>query len=316
MVSHVGWIWGTGLWASSWASSTEQTTNSCSWGSHTLAGGSTHAHSRDQTRPYEASQLYQFSAGGEHGVMDVWEQEGGGERVLWTGTYSILLLFGRHFDTAALQPAPGSFFPPPATPTGRPVLREEVSASESALSFTQLCARSSKYSFFPLDFCFLLALTNHCLSLSLLFIRWVVSESLGPYGLQHARLPWPSPSLGVFSDSCPLSWWCHPTISSSVALFSSCPQSFPASGSFSVSHLFASGGQSIVASASVLPVNIQSWFPLGLTGLISWQSRVFSNTTGLKASSFSTEPSLWSSSHICTWLLEKKMSSLHFSSAS
>ena len=104
----------------------------------------------------------------------------------------------------------------------------------------------------------------------------------GVGGLQHTRFPCPSPSPGVCSNSCPLSQWCHPTISSSVAPFSSCPQSFPASGSFPVSRLFASGGQSIGASASVLPRNIQGWFPLGLTGWISLQtkglSRVFSST--------------------------------------
>ena len=107
---------------------------------------------------------------------------------------------------------------------------------------------------------------------------------LGTHGLQHARLPCPSRTPRVHSDSCPLSQWCHPTISSPVAPFSSCPQSFPASESFPVSQLFASGGQSIgtSASASVLPMNIQGWFPLGLTGLISLQSkglsRVFSSS--------------------------------------
>ena len=112
-----------------------------------------------------------------------------------------------------------------------------------------------------------------------------VSDSLWPHVLQHARLPCPSPTPGVYSNSSPLSRWCHPTISSSVTPFSSCPQSFPASGSFQVSQLFASGGQSIgvSASASVPPMNTQDWFPLGWTGWISWQSkglsRVFSNTT-------------------------------------
>ena len=98
-----------------------------------------------------------------------------------------------------------------------------------------------------------------------------MSESLEPHGLQHARLPCPSPSPGVCSRSCPLNWCCHPTISSSFTLFSFCLQSFLASGSFPVSWLFASAQQSIGASAStsVLPVNIQGWFPLGLTGLIS-----------------------------------------------
>ena len=98
----------------------------------------------------------------------------------------------------------------------------------------------------------------------------VVSNSLRPHGLQHARLPCPSPSPGACSNSCPLSWWCHPTILSSVVPFSSCLLSFPAS--FPVSWLFASGGQSIEASASasVLTMNIQGWFPLGLTGCLNW----------------------------------------------
>ena len=104
----------------------------------------------------------------------------------------------------------------------------------------------------------------------------VMSDSLPPHGLQHARLSCPSPTPGAYSNSCPLSRWCHPTISSSVVPFSSCLQSFPASGSFPVTQFFASGGQSIGASASVLPMNIQDWFPLGLnTGVgipnrISW----------------------------------------------
>ena len=102
----------------------------------------------------------------------------------------------------------------------------------------------------------------------LLFSLSVVSDSLWPHGLQHARLPCPSVSPRVWSSSCPSSRWCHPTISSSVTHFSSCLQSFPASGTFPVSQLFISGDQSIGASAPVHPVNIQSWFPLGLTGLI------------------------------------------------
>ena len=113
----------------------------------------------------------------------------------------------------------------------------------------------------------------------------VVSDSLQPHGLQHARPPCPSPTPRVYSNSCPSSWWCHPIISSSVVPFSSCLQSFPASGSFQMSQFFASGGQNIrvSASASVLPMNIQDWSPLGWTGWISLQpkrlSRVFSNTT-------------------------------------
>ena len=111
----------------------------------------------------------------------------------------------------------------------------------------------------------------------------VVSESLKSHGLQHARLPCPSPSPGVCSNSCPLSQWCHPTISSSVIPFSSCPQSFPASGSFLMCQLFTSSNQSTGASASVLSMNIQEWFPLGWTGWISLQSKglskVFSNNS-------------------------------------
>ena len=102
------------------------------------------------------------------------------------------------------------------------------------------------------------------------FSHSVTSNSLQAHGLQHARLPCQSPTPRACSNSCPLSQWCHPTISSSVIPFSSCLQSFPASGSFPMSNFFASGGQSIEtsASASVLPMNIQDWFPLGLTGLI------------------------------------------------
>ena len=119
---------------------------------------------------------------------------------------------------------------------------------------------------------------------SVQFSHSVVSDSLWPHGLQHAKPPCLSPSPGVYSNSCPLSQWCHPTISSSVIPFSSCLQSFPASGSFQMSQLFTSGVQSIgvSASASVLPMNTQDWFPWGWTGWISLQSkglsRVFSNT--------------------------------------
>ena len=117
----------------------------------------------------------------------------------------------------------------------------------------------------------------------------------------------PLPTPGACSDSCPSSQWCHPTISSSVVPFSSCLQYLSASGSFPVSQFFASGGQSTGASASVLPVNIQDWFPLGLTGWIFLQSkglsRVFSNTTVQKHQFFSTQIDLWANSHIYTWLL-------------
>ena len=145
----------------------------------------------------------------------------------------------------------------------------------------------------------------------MLFSCWVVSHSLWPHGLQHTRPPCPSPTHRACSNSCPSSRWCHPTISSSVILFSFCLQSFPASGAFPMSQFFASGGQSIgvSASASVLPMNIQDWFPLGWTSWISFQSkglsRVFSNSTVQKHQFFSAQPSLWSNSHIHTWLLEK-----------
>ena len=122
--------------------------------------------------------------------------------------------------------------------------------------------------------------------------------TLRPHELQHARPPCPSPTPRVYSNSCPLGQWCHPTVSSSVVPFSSCLQSFPASGFFLVSQLFASGGQSIgvSASASVLPMNIQDWFSLGWTGWISLQSkglsRVFFNTTVQKHQFFDTQLSL------------------------
>ena len=113
------------------------------------------------------------------------------------------------------------------------------------------------------------------LSLWLQFSCSVLSDSLWPHGLQHARLPCPSPTPRAYSNSCPSSWWCHPTISSFVVAFSSCLQSFLASGSFPMSQFFVSSGQSIgvSASASVLPMYIQDWFPWGLTGLISLQSK-------------------------------------------
>ena len=141
--------------------------------------------------------------------------------------------------------------------------------------------------------------------------RSVVSDSLRPHGLQHAKPPCPSPTPGAYSNSCTLSRWCDPTISSSVIPFSSCLQSFPTSGSFQMSQLFTGGGQSIgvSASASVLPMNIQDWFPLGWTGWISLLSkglsRVFSNTTVQKHQFFGVQFSLQSNSHIHTWLLKK-----------
>ena len=131
-----------------------------------------------------------------------------------------------------------------------------------------------------------------------------MSNSLRPHGLQHTRPPCPPPTLEAYSNSCPLSRWCHPTISSSVVPFSSCPQSFPASRSFQMSQLFPSDGQS--TGVSVLPMNIQDWYPLGWTGWISLLSnglsRVFSNATFQNNQFFGAQPS---STHIHTWLMGK-----------
>ena len=152
---------------------------------------------------------------------------------------------------------------------------------------------------------------------SIINISWVqfscsaVSNSLWPHGLHHSRLHCPSPTPEVCWNSCPSSRWYHLNISPSVVPFSSCLLSFPSSVAFPVSQFFASGGQStgISALASVLPMDIQGWFPLGLPGLITLQSkeisRVFSNTSVQKHQFFGTHPSLWSNSHIHTWLLEK-----------
>ena len=146
---------------------------------------------------------------------------------------------------------------------------------------------------------------------SVQFSHSVVSESLRPHESQHATPPCPSTTSGVHSNSCPSSQWHHPAISSTVIPFSSCPQSLPASESFSMSQLFAWGGQSIgaSASASVLPMNTQDWSPSGWTGWIPLQSkgfsRVFSNTTVQKHQFFGTQLSSQSNSHIHTWPLEK-----------
>ena len=156
-----------------------------------------------------------------------------------------------------------------------------------------------------------MALYRSFYSWVMLFSHSVGSDSFWPHGLQHNRLPCPSPSPGACSNSCSLSQWCHPTISSSVIPFSSCLLSFSASGSFLMSQFFGLDGQSIVASvsASVLPMNIQDWSPLERTGWISLQakglSRVFSNTTVQKHQFFSAQLSSQSNSHIRTWLLEK-----------
>ena len=138
----------------------------------------------------------------------------------------------------------------------------------------------------------------YAMEYSVQFSHSIVSNSLQPHEPQHARLPSPSPTPGVYPNPCPLSWWCHPTISSSVVPISSCPQPFPASGSFQMSQLFTLGGQiiGVSASTSVLPMNTQDWTPLGWTGWISLQSkglsRVFSNTRVQKHQFFSAKLSL------------------------
>ena len=165
----------------------------------------------------------------------------------------------------------------------------------------QLCSLAQKWRQWEFKF-------DHIIYL-LLFTSKVVSNSLWLHLLQYTRLPCPSPSPGVCSNSCPLSQQCHPTISSSVVPFSSCLQSIPASRSFPKSWPSTSGGQGIRASASIFSVNIQDWFPLRWTGLISLQSkglsRAFSSTTVRKHQFFGAQPSLWSKSHIHTWLLER-----------
>ena len=131
------------------------------------------------------------------------------------------------------------------------------------------------------------------------FSHSVKYNSLQPHGPQYARIPCPSLSPGVCTNSCPSSRWCHPTILSSVVPFSSCLQTFPASGSFPMSQFFAPGGLSIGATASVFPMNSQGWFPLGLTGLIPLGlSRIFSSTTVWKYQLSGAQSSLWTNSHI------------------
>ena len=168
---------------------------------------------------------------------------------------------------------------------------------------TFLCSMTTHYSQLPPQDPFWMPLS------SVQFIRSVMSNSLWPHEPQHARPPCPSPTPRVYPNSCPLSQWHHTTISSSVAPFSSCPQSFPASGSFPMSQLFTSGGQSIgvSASASVLPINTQNWSPLGWTGWISLKSKGLSRVfnTVQKHQFLGTQLSSQSNSHIHIWPLEK-----------
>ena len=166
--------------------------------------------------------------------------------------------------------------------------------------------------FVPLTPCFQMTYLQVCWFFCLIKYSVVIVQSLScvdslwPHGLQHARIPCPSPTPRAYSNSCPLNEWYHPATSSSVISSSSRLQSFPASGSFTINRLLPSHDQSIgaLASASVLSMNIQGWFSLGLTGLIFLQfkglSRVF-NTTVQKHQFFSAQLSLWFNSHICTW---------------
>ena len=164
--------------------------------------------------------------------------------------------------------------------------------------------------FFSSILTFFIRIGLNVLFSSVQFSGSVVSDSLRPHELQHARPPCPSQTPRVYSNSCLSIWWCHPAISSSVVPFSSCPQSLPASGSFPMNQLFAWGDQStrVSASASVLPVNTQDVSPSGWTGWISLQSkglsRVF-NTTVQKHQFFGTQLSSQSNTHIHTWPLEK-----------
>ena len=162
----------------------------------------------------------------------------------------------------------------------------------------------------PLPFVQILSFPYWLQFSSVQFSSSVMSVSLRPHESQHARPPCPSPTSGVYSNSCPSSQWCHPVISSSVVPFSSCPQSLPSSGSFPMSELFTWGGQStgVSASASALPMNTQDWSPLGWTGWISLQSKGISRvfkTTVQKHQFFGTQLSSRSNSHIHAWLLEK-----------
>ena len=163
----------------------------------------------------------------------------------------------------------------------------------------------------PYHFCTLLGSSFHEMFPSLQFSSSVMSHSLCPHVVQHDRLPCPSPTPGTCWNSCALSQWCYPTIWSSIIPFSSWFQFFPASGSFLISQFFAPSGESteVSASAIVLAIDTQDWFPLGLTDFIfllsKGLSRIFSNTTVQKHQFFSAQLSLYSNSHILTWPMEK-----------
>ena len=223
--------------------------------------------------------------------------QSGGEGPAWKPQKFPLCLTSRFWITLSFFPKNSSFLSPCPLLEHREGWRRESGALSVILASAQTCWQCSQL--------------WACQMGSVQFSCSVVSDSLWPHELQHARLPCPSPTPRVHPNPCPLCWWCHPSISSSVIPFSFCPQSFPASGSFQMSQLFASGGQSIgvSASTSVLPMNTQDWTLLGWTGWTSLPSkglsRVFSNTTVQKNQLFGTQLSSQSNSHIHTWPLEK-----------
>ena len=197
----------------------------------------------------------------------------------WTVTYQAPLSMGflrQEFWSGLLFPSPED--PPnPGIEPGSSTLQTDALLSETwgkcVCVYICMCVCMYVYMYvcmyMYISVCVGVCLFYECMSVQ--FSISVMSNSLWPHGLQHARLPCPPPTPEACLNPCPSRKWCHPTISSSVIPFSSCPQSFPASGSFQMGQLFASGGQSIgvSASASVLPINIQDWFPLGLNG---WNS--------------------------------------------
>ena len=277
-------------------------------GAVTLWQEGAHAHSRDQARPCGASQHYQCSAGGEHGVMTEWEQKGGGERVLWTVTCSILLLSRRHLDTAALQLGPASFFPPTCASRMPSPLSGKRAVHQSALSFTLLCVHASKYPFFPLTSVFHLpSQTAFFLSACCSFAEscpslWDLMGCSTPgFPVLHHLLEFAQTHVCWVDDAIQPS---HPLLPSSpLALSLSSFRVFPSKSSLRIRWpKYCSFSINPPSEYSGLISFWIDWFDL-----LAVQGTLQSlfHTTGSKPSSFSAEPSLWSSSHIHTWLLEK-----------
>ena len=207
------------------------------------------------------------------------------------------ILQGRILEWVAVLSSSGSSQPRDWTPAlqADSLLLNHLRSPQKDYIWWKWFVAQSTVQFFNHHWYLIIEKLHRKFRVSVQFSHSVVSDSLWPHGLQHARLPCPSPTSGASSNSCPSSWWRHPTISSSVIPFSFCFQSFPASGSFLMSQFFTSGAQSIgaSASASILQMNIQNWFPLGPISLISLQSkglsRVFSNTTVQKHQFFSPQ---------------------------